>query len=222
MDVFKELEVAVKKEIYSSNFDFAQCEIEKEDIEFIKNGEQMLRFEFMNISNSLFEICTLLNEISKKFKSNGDYMAWYKSNGLTKDKVSELNKRFILFQEFPEYKDFIANLSIRAVKALTHKDVTGDAREIIIDEGISDVEEIKGLLAPIKEQIAIEYEGYKAPPIYKNFYKMKKDIKKISCPGELGNMKLTIRDLEKQLKEMKNDIAIKEKEFENKDNLKLI
>lgn len=219
-DIFAELANTVKKEVYTSTFDFASCEMKEEDIEFVKKGEQLLRFEFMNISSSLFEVCSTLNKISKKFKKNGDFMRWYENNGLTKDKVSELNKRFLLFQEFPDHKDFIANLSIQATKYLTHKDVTGDAREIIINEGVSKAETIKELLSPVKEQIAIEYKPKKLG-VYKSFDKIKKKIKKINNPSELSNVKLTIRDLEKQLKEMKNDIAIKEKEFENKNNLKI-
>lgn len=60
MDVFGELQEAVKKEIYVSEFDFASREIEKEDIEFIKNSEQKLRKSFMAVSDSLYDICIML------------------------------------------------------------------------------------------------------------------------------------------------------------------
>ena len=106
MDIFGELQEVIKKDIYVSNFDFGSYEIEEKDIEFIKSSEQKLRKSFMTISNSLYDICTMLNQVSLKFKNSGDFMRWYQANGLNKDNISEFNKRFILFSEFKEKKDY--------------------------------------------------------------------------------------------------------------------
>jgi len=223
MDVFEELQLAVKKEIYVSEFDFGSCEIEKADIEFIKNSEQKLRKRFMGISESLYDICITLNQISLKFKKSGDFMKWYEANGLTKDNISEFNKRFILFQEFRDKKDFIASLSNQSVKFLTHKDVTADAREKIIEGGIKKAETIKELLTPIKDQIVIEFkEKTKSYVNYKKLEKMKTRITKVEDGNELNSLKADLEALEIHLKEMKKAVKDKEKEWENKNNLKLV
>ncbi|MGB6127545.1 MAG: hypothetical protein WBG30_02245, partial [Psychrilyobacter sp.] len=216
-----ELQKAVKKEIYVSNFDFGSREIEKEDIEFIKSSEQKLRKRFMGISESLYDICIILNQVSLKFKKSGDFMDWYEANGLTKDNISEFNKRFILFQEFGDKKDFIASLSTQSVKFLTHKDVTADAREKIIHGGIKKAETIKELLAPVKDQIAIEF---KKPVQYVNYKKLdnlRKIIEKVEDGGTLEEYKTEAMAIEEHLKMIKTSIKNKEKEFENKNNLKM-
>jgi len=223
MDVFGELQEAVKKEIYVSNFDFGSREIEKEDIEFIKNSEQKLRKRFMGISESLYDICITLNQVSLKFKKSGDFMDWYEANGLTKDNISEFNKRFILFQEFGDKKDFIASLSTQSVKFLTHKDVTSDAREKIIDGGIKKAETIKELLAPVKDQIAIEFKKKtKSYVNYKKLEKMKVRITKVEDGNELNSLKADLDALAIHLKDMKQAVKDKEKEWEHKNNLKLV
>ena len=222
MDVFGELQEAVKKEIYVSEFDFGSCEIEKTDIEFIKNSEQKLRKRFMGISESLYDICITLNKISLKFKSSGDFMKWYEANGLTKDNISEFNKRFILFQEFSDKKDFIASLSTQSVKFLTHKDVTADAREKIIKGGIKKAETIKELLTPVRDQIAIEFEKPIQYVNYKKLDKMKTRIIKVEDGNELNSLKADLGALEDYLKGMKQAVKDKEKEWANKNNLKLV
>ncbi len=223
MDVFGELQEAVKKEIYVSEFDFASREIEKEDIEFIKNSEQKLRKSFMAVSDSLYDICIMLNQISLKFKKSGDFMDWYEANGLTKDNISEFNKRFILFQEFSDKKDFIASLSTQSVKFLTHKDVTADAREKIIDGGIKKAETIKDLLAPVRDQIAIEFKKKTVSYVnYKKLEKMKTRITKVEDGNELNFLKADLDALAIYLKDMKQAVKDKEKEWENKNNLKLV
>ncbi|MEI6857488.1 hypothetical protein [Psychrilyobacter sp.] len=221
MDVFGELQEAVKKEIYVSEFDFASREIEKEDIEFIKNSEQKLRESFMAVSDSLYDICRMLNQVSLKFKKSGDFTQWYEANGLTKDNISEFNKRFILFQEFSDKKDFIASLSTQSVKFLTHKDVTADAREKIIDGGIKKAETIKELLAPIKDQIAIEFKKPVQYVNYKKLEKMRVEITKVEDGGTLEEYKAEAMAIEEHLKMIKTSIKSKEKEFENKNNLKM-
>ncbi|MCS5421890.1 MULTISPECIES: hypothetical protein [Psychrilyobacter] len=220
MDVFGELQEAVKKEIYVSEFDFGSREIEKEDIEFIKNSEQKLRKRFMGISESLYDICIILNQVSLKFKKSGDFMDWYEANGLTKDNISEFNKRFILFQEFSDKKDFISSLSTQSVKFLTHKDVTADAREKIIDGGIKKAETIKELLAPVRDRIAIEFkERTKSYVNYKKLEKMKTRITKVEDGNELNSLKADIDALAICLKDMKQAVKKKEKEWEHKNNL---
>ena len=223
MGVFGDLQAAVKKEIYVSNFDFGSREIEKKDIEFIKNSEQKLRKSFMAVSDSLYDICVMLNQVSFKFKKSGDFTQWYEANGLTKDNISEFNKRFILFQEFKEKKDFIASLSNQSVKFLTHKDVTADAREKIIDGGIKKAETIKELLAPVRDQIAIEFKSNKKKPrTYVDFVKLDKvkdQIIKAQDKKELDILKAEFKGLEKYVDSMKKAIRNKEKEWEHKNNL---
>ncbi len=222
MNILEELQEVVTKNSYTSNFDFESCEIEKEDIEFIKNHEQKLRKRFMGISESLYDICIMLNQVSKKFKKSRDFMAWYQANGLTKDNISEFNKRFILFQEFKDKKDFIASLSNQSVKFLTHKNVNIETREKIISEGIKKAEDIKSILNSSTQGV-IEYkEKNKSFVNLKRFKKITKKIYKVKDGKELNIYKSDIELLEKEIKQMKQAVKDKEKEWENKDNFKLM
>ncbi|MGB6128466.1 MAG: hypothetical protein WBG30_06925, partial [Psychrilyobacter sp.] len=147
----------------------------------------------------------------------------YEANGLTKDNISEFIKRFILFQEFGDKKDFIASLSTQSVKFLTHKDVTADAREKIIHGGIKKAETIKELLAPVRDQIAIEFKKKTTSYVnYKKLEKMKTRITKVEDGNELNSLKADVDALEIYLKDMKQAVRDKEKEWENKNNLKLV
>ncbi|MGL5428745.1 MAG: hypothetical protein ACRDAS_12635, partial [Cetobacterium sp.] len=65
-----------------------------------------------------------LYENSLKLKrSEGSFMAWYENIGLSKDKVSELLKRYDLYMNFPDKAQYITSLSTQAVKLLTGKDL---------------------------------------------------------------------------------------------------
>ncbi|UUV17345.1 hypothetical protein NRK67_00465 [Fusobacteria bacterium ZRK30] len=226
MDVFGELQKAVKKEQYTSSFNFESREIRHLDKIFVQESEKKLYRIFKNVSSELYEICFLLNKISLVFKKSNDFTDWYESNGLTKDKISEYRKRYVLFQEFPDKKDFISSLSVQAVKFLTHKDVTADAREKIINGGIKKAETIKELLAPVKDQRAIEFkEKSKKTRTYVDFVKLDKikdQIIKTEDKKELDILKAEFEGLEKYVNSMKKAIKNKEKEWEHKNNLKLI
>lgn len=223
MDIFGELQEVIKKDIYVSNFDFGSYEIEEKDIEFIKSSEQKLRKNFMAISNSLYDICTMLNQVSLKFKNSGDFMKWYQANGLNKDNISEFNKRFILFNEFKEKKDLISSLSNQSVKLLTHKDVTYTTREKIIKENITKAETIKQLLRSKKDQGIIEFNDKPKTHVnLKKFEKMKTNLTKVKSSEELKDIKSEIGAIEKYLKEINQIVKNKEDELDKKNNLTLL
>ncbi len=217
MNILEELQEVVTKNSYTSNFDFESCEIEKEDIDYIKEREQKLKKKFSIIGDSIYDICIMLNEVSQKFKSSGDYMAWYEANGLTKDNVSAFNKRFMLFQEFEDKKTFISSLSNQAVKFLTHKSVSAEIREKVINSGIVKANEIKQLIAPIENQKILEYKK----PKYKKLDKLNRNIEKVRDHKALAGYKNEALVLEEHLRKIKTSIKNKEKELENEGNLKI-
>ena len=212
---------------YSSNFDFASCEMSPEDISFIREKEKNLARNFKKLSENTKQICSDLYEVSLKFKADKNFMAWYEANGMNKDMISRILKRHSLYVEFPEHTSRISALSESAVKILTHKDVTFDDREAIITGNIVMAEDIKTLLLPCMEKNKKEFQKKKKEipfnnkfsfRVYKDF---KKKIKISENLSDLVNVKSEISDLKKALAELEAEITAKEKAEENKNNLKL-
>ena len=216
---------------YTSNFDFASCEMSNEDISFIREKEKNLFKSFKKLSENTKQICEDLYEVSLKFKADNSFMAWYQANGMNKDMVSRILKRHSLYVEFPEHTSRISSLSESVVKMLTHKDVTYDDREVIItSKEILLAEDIKTLLLPCmeknKKEFAREKQKKEIPfnnkfsfRVYKDF---KKKIKISENLSDLTNVKSEISDLKKALAELEAEITAREKAEENKNNLKII
>ena len=79
------------------------------------------------------------------------------------------------------------------------------------------------MLTPVRDQIAIEFkEKTKSYVNYKKLEKMKTRITKVEDGNELNFLKADLGALEIYLKDMKQAIKDKEKEWENKNNLKLV
>ena len=231
MGALERLKNKLEENDYTSNFNFAKCEMSNEDIAFIREKEKNLARNFKKLSENTKQICEDLYEVSLKFKENGNFMAWYQANGMNKDIVSRILKRHSLYVEFPEYTSRISALSEIAVKMLTHKDVTYDDREAIItSKDIYLAEDIKTLLLPCVEKNKKEFEKEKKKKeipfnnkfsfrVYKDF---KKKIKVSENLSDLTNVKSEISDLKKALAELEAEITAKEKAEENKNNLKII
>lgn len=212
---------------YTSNFDFASCEMSQEDILFIRDKEKSLSRNFKKLSESTKQICEDLYNVSLKFKANQNFMAWYEANGMNKDMVSRILKRHSLYIEFPGLENKISALSEVAVKMLTHKDVTYDNREAILTGDITTAEEMKLILLPEMEKNKKEFERKKEIPFnnkysFKTYSNFKKRIKKAADMKDLSSIKNEIIDLKKSLAELEKEIVDKEKMEENKNNLKII
>ena len=86
-------------------------------------------------------------KITLKGDESQSFREWYTINGLTKDKVSELTKRYELYIQAPDKIDFITRLSIPAVKELTKKSTDLDVQIEAIEKGLNNVEDIKEFIS---------------------------------------------------------------------------
>ena len=224
LDIFKEMSQSLQANTYQSTFDFDGYKISDSDKKFIIEREEILAENFKTYSKSMFEICKALYEISITMKAEGSFMAWYRHNGLTKDKVSELLKRYDLYLMAPNKKDYISGLSGLAVKILTNKNVSEDTLLEVLDLGVNNCDEIKQLIYKSEDE---EKTSNKIIPLgnklsFKTYSNFEKRIKKAENLRDLSSIKNEIIDLKKSLAELEKEIIEKEKMEENKNNLKIL
>lgn len=225
IDIFGEMTASLNANIYQSTFNFESYEISEADKNFIIQREELIVENYKTYSNSMFEICKALYEISITMKAEGSFMAWYKHNNLSKDKVSELLKRYELYILAPGMEDYISGLSGMAVKILTNKNVDEDTLLSILELKVSNCDEIKQLIYKPDEEDesskkikSIPFNNKFSFKVYSDF---EKRIKKAQNLKELAQCKNEINDLKKSLLELEKTISEKEKMEENKNNLKL-
>lgn len=224
-NIFAGIKNIVQEKMYQSTFDFASFEINDDDKNYIIEREEILFLNFKKMSSSLYEICKALYEIKLKFKDDGgSFAAWYRHNHLSKDKVSELLKRYELFIQAPNQKEYVSALSIPAVKLLTKKDIEFDTLDQILQLELKDVEEIADKIEEIQpSEIKEEKKENKVknPLLTRTVKKYRKTIEKATTLTELANHKKELLEYVKQLKELVNEIEQKEKSRENENNLNL-
>ncbi|MEG0426201.1 MAG: hypothetical protein RR556_10760 [Cetobacterium sp.] len=223
------------QEDYQSSFEFDKYEIEEDIKKEVIENEAIIFRNFRNMSDSLYKVCKALYENSLKLKkSEGSFMAWYENIGLSKDKVSELLKRYDLYMKFPKSFQYVTSLSTQAVKLLTGKDLDLNIVYDAVELEIIRVDDIRCFIearTPQKDEI-IDLDGnYKIKPIvqketkkcvnYKNFEKLKKDINKMD-PKQVSQTEREIESLEKYLRDLKKSLADRSLDFDNKNNIKLI
>lgn len=220
IDIFGDMTAALKKNTYQSTFDFDSYEINEHDKNFIIKREEIIAENFKTYSKSLFEVCRALYEISITMKAEGSFMAWYTHNGLTKDKVSELLKRYELYIMAPGMEDYVTRLPIISVKTLTNKNMPEEQLMYALENQISNSEEIKLLMYKKTEdnKKVIPFNNKFSFKVYTDF---EKRIKKAESIKDLATVKTEISDLKKSLAELEKTILEKEKQEENKNNLKL-
>ena len=221
IDIFGDMTAALKKNTYQSTFDFESYEINEHDKNFIIKREEIIAENFKTYSKSLFEVCKALYEISITMKAEGSFMAWYTHNGLTKDKVSELLKRYELYIMVPGMEDYVTRLPIISVKALTNKNMPEEQLMYALENQISNSEEIKLLMFKNIEdnKKVIPFNNKFSFKVYTDF---EKRIKKAESIKDLATVKTEISDLKKSLAELEKTILEKEKQEENKNNLTII
>lgn len=213
-----------KLQEYLSTFNFETFEIDEDDKIFIINQEKVFIDFGKKYSDSLYRICTSLYEVQDRFKKSSDlgFVAWYTHMGLNKDKVSELLKRAYLYWTFPKYEAFISSLSGLAVRILTHKNVDYSLQKIVIEKQITTSSEIKQIIKneeKLYSQQLVEIPSFKYFN-FKNIEKIQRSIPNMQL-NEISNVKKEIDYLKKILKNTEQELALKEEEFKNKDNLKL-
>lgn len=227
IEIFKQLKNQLvekqNEEEYHSDFKFGAYVITEEEKNYIIEREKILFKGFKAYSENLYEICKALYDVRQKLKKYGDYgeMAftdWYKFNGLNKDKVSELTKRFELYMLAPDKKVYISSLSIPAVKFLTRKAIDVEVREKVLELELKKVEDMVEVIGTPE---IIEKPKELQPHIKKTCNFFKKRIEKASSLKELVKEKENISVLIKELKELQKEIEQEEKARENENNLQL-
>ena len=208
-------------------------EIEEEIKKEVIENEAIIFRNFRNMSESMHKICKALYENSLKLKAEGSFMAWYENIGLSKDKVSELLKRYDLYMNFPDKVQYITSLSTQAVKLLTGKELDLNIVYDAVDLEIIKVEDIRCFIesrtTPKDEVIDLENE-YKIEPFiqketkkcvnYKNFEKLRKNIS--MDLKQISQVEKEIDLFEKYIKELKKSLTDRSLDFDNKNNIKLI
>lgn len=227
IEIFKQLkdQLAEKQseDDYHSDFKFGAYVITEEEKNYIIEREKILFKGFKAYSENLYEICKALYDVRQKLKKYGDYgemtfTDWYKFNGLNKDKVSELTKRYELYMLAPDKKVHISSLSIPAVKFLTKKAIDVEAREKVLELELKKIEDMVEVIG-IPEVIEKPQELH--PQIKKTCNFFKKRIEQAVSLKELIKEKENISIVIKELKELQREIEQKEKSKENENNLLL-
>lgn len=224
-EIFADIKNLVAEKTYKSKFDFGKYGISEADKNFIIEREEIILENAKKHAQSLFEICKAIYEIKVALKGDESqsFREWYTQNGLTKDKVSELTKRYELYIQAPDKIDFITDLSIPAVKELTKKNVYIDIQIEAIGKGLNNVEDIKEFIASKMsgEQEIKPKKTKQAKYIQKLVFFYEDNIKAGRSPQELATYKKELQDLEKYVRGLKERIALLEDERAKENNLKL-
>lgn len=223
--IFADIKNLVQEKTYKSKFNFEKYGISEKDKKFIIEREEIILDNAKKHAQSLYEICKAIYEIRLTLKGDESqsFREWYTQNGLTKDKVSELTKRYELYIQAPDKIDFITDLSIPAVKELTKKNIDIDIQIDAIEKGLNNVEEIKEFVA---SKIPAEKENKPKKQkhtkyIQKLIFFYEDNIKENKNPQELASYKRELQDLEKYIKSLKEKINSLEDEKAKENNLKL-
>lgn len=223
--IFADIKSLVQEKTYKSKFDFEKYGISEQNKKYIIEREEIILDNAKKHAQSLYEICKAIYEIRITLKGDESqsFREWYTQNGLTKDKVSELTKRYELYIQAPDKIEFITDLSIPAVKELTKKNIDIDIQVDAIEKGLNNVEEIKEFVAskmPAEKDCKVKktkQEKYAQKLIA--FYVGV--IEKNASSQELASCKRELQDLEKYIKKLKERIVFLEEEKSKENNLKL-
>lgn len=223
--IFADIKNLVQEKAYKSKFNFEKYGISEKDKKFIIEREKIILDNAKKHAQSLYEICKAIYEIRLTLKGDESqsFHEWYTQNGLTKDKVSELTKRYELYIQAPDKIEFITDLSIPAVKELTRKNIDIDTQIDAIEKGLNNVEEIKEFVAS-KMPVGKENKPKKQKHtkyIQKLIFFYEDNIKENKNPQELASYKRELQDLEKYIKSLKEKINSLEDEKAKENNLKL-
>lgn len=222
--ILAELKETIQESKHQSLFDFDKFNINERDKKQVLELEEVILENIKRHTKSLFEICKSIYEIKLILARDTDttFVEWYTANGFTKDKISELTKRYELYMQAPDRIEFITKLSIPAVKELTRKHVEIDTQIDAIEKGLTNPEEIKAFVEKDKKQEDKKKSTKPKQPKYilgmiSRFEKIKKtdDIK------ELAQAKKEIEHLQHYLRQAKAEIEQKEEAQTLKDNLTL-
>ncbi|MGL5780266.1 hypothetical protein [Cetobacterium sp.] len=211
---------------YLSQFDFESFQISGSDKEYVVEREAIFIKNGKIYAESVYEMCMALFEVKNRLVSDYEigFMAWYEHIGLNKDKVSSLLKRARLYFDFPEHKVFITSLSDRAIRAITGKNSTFEIQRDLIENQVTSVIDIKDSInfnETHENKLVITH-------IHKWKYLNEKTVTKINKSidtmnkKEIFETKAEIENFRRLLKDAEKKLKLKELEFENDNNLKLV
>ena len=224
------------QEDYKSEFDFDKYQVSANDKDVIIQNEAIIFRNFRAMSESLYKVCKALYENSLKLKADGSFMEWYGGIGLSKDKVSELLRRYELYMHFNDKKEWVTSLSVRAIKMLSNNELDIKILYDLAEKQLIKTEEIKIFLdARMNENkeniIEIEENGeYKVNPTiqketkkcvnYKSFEKLKKNIGNMDAKQIIQTEK-ELEIMEAYIKDLRKNLADRGKCFDNTGALKI-
>ncbi len=141
-----------------SKFDYSA--IDENDKEILIEYESQINQNKVFLIRSTIEIGKILEEAHQRLSKykTGTFMAWYENLGFNKDNVSYFLKRYSLFLRHADKKNYIAELPVYVVKALTKKDTPDELVNEVIEKEITTMKALKEIenkysqLANIKKQ----------------------------------------------------------------------
>lgn len=211
---------------YLSQFDFESFQISGSDKEYVVEREAMFIKNGKIYAESVYEMCMALFEVKNRLVSDYEigFMAWYEHIGLNKDKVSSLLKRARLYFDFPEHKAFITSLSDRAIRAITGKNSTFEIQRGLIENQVTSVIDIKDSInfnETHENKLVITHTHKWKYLNEKTVTKINKSIDTMN-KKEIFEAKAEIENFRRLLKDAEKKLKLKELEFENDNNLKLV
>lgn len=72
--------------------------------------------------------------LTKKVKVNIGKIEWYSKLGFSDDQISVIYNKFMLCNEFPDYKEKIEDLAVNKFKLISHKHITKDVQSRLLKE----------------------------------------------------------------------------------------
>ena len=141
-----------------SKFDYSA--IDENDKEILIEYENQINQNKVFLIRSTIEIGKILEEAQQRLSKykTGTFMAWYENLGFNKDNVSYFLKRYSLFLRHADKKNYIAELPVYVVKALTKKDTPEELVNEVIEKEITTMKALKEIenkysqVANIKKQ----------------------------------------------------------------------
>lgn len=218
------LRVGLSTSYKSSFFNQGQEVIESDIKGIVSKNEEIFFNEFKKSSISLFYQCKALYEINIALKKDGLFMEWCKHVKLTKDKASEMLKRYELYSHFPENKIWVSSLSVSAVKLLTHKALELEQLYDIAEQELKGIDEIKEFLLAtlVTDPLSHEAVADSTPDeIINEFKDIKSRIKEIKGSKNIIAYKSQIKSLKRDMEEIEFLILEQEKKEVDKNQTNL-
>ncbi len=157
-----------------SKFDYSA--IDENDKEILIEYESQINQNKVFLIRSTIEIGKILEEAHQRLSKykTGTFMAWYENLGFNKDNVSYFLKRYSLFLRHADKKNYIAELPVYVVKALTKKDTPDELVNEVIEKEITTMKALKEI---------------------ENKYSQLANIKKHSSESRTKNTNISIDDI---------------------------